>query len=89
MNIETANRIPIPLPDLGAGPETIRVSTWLVDVGEVVEAGERLVDVLIPGVSFSVAAPGGGRLVKIECPTDSHVKSGDVLAWLEPVPATD
>ncbi len=80
--------IPILLPELGAGSETIRVSTWLVDVDESVEIGERLVDVLIPGVSFSVASPAAGRLVKIERPTNSAVLPGDTLAWLEPAPSS-
>jgi pyruvate/2-oxoglutarate dehydrogenase complex dihydrolipoamide acyltransferase (E2) component len=86
---EDSHLIPITLPALGTGEEAIRVSTWLVDVGETVEPGERLVDVLIPGVSFSVASPAGGRLVKIECSTDSGVKPGDILAWLEPASSTD
>jgi pyruvate/2-oxoglutarate dehydrogenase complex dihydrolipoamide acyltransferase (E2) component len=80
---------PIRLPELKTGEEPVRVSTWLVDVGETIEPGERLVDVLIPGVSFSVSSPAGGRLVKIERTTDCHVQPGDILAWLEPVPATD
>jgi pyruvate/2-oxoglutarate dehydrogenase complex dihydrolipoamide acyltransferase (E2) component len=84
-----ANLIPITLPDLGAGTEAIRVSTWLVDVGETVDPGERLVDVLIPGVSFSVAAPTGGRLIAIERTTDCRVQHGEVLAWLEPVSSAD
>lgn len=79
----------IRLPDLSAGEEAIRVSTWLVDVGEAIEPGERLVDVLIPGVSFSVASPAAGRLVKIERMTDSFVRPGDVLGWLEPASSTD
>ena len=80
--------IPIPLPDLGAGEEPIRVSTWLVEEEETVEPGERLVDVLIPGVSFSVSSPFAGRLAKIERPTNSSVQPGDILAWLDPVPVS-
>lgn len=81
--------IPIHLPDLGVGTEPIRVSTWLVDEEESVELGERLVDVLIPGVSFSVSAPSAGRLAKIECPTNCSVHPGDILGWLDPVPSSD
>ena len=80
--------IPILLPDLGTGTETIRISTWLVEVDESVEVGERLVDVLIPGISFSVASPSAGRLNKIERPTNTTVQPGDTLGWLEPVPSS-
>jgi pyruvate/2-oxoglutarate dehydrogenase complex dihydrolipoamide acyltransferase (E2) component len=80
---------PILLPELGAGEEPIRVSTWLVEVEETVESGERLVDVLIPGVSFSVSSPDAGRLVKIERPAESRIKPGDILGWLESIPVSD
>jgi pyruvate/2-oxoglutarate dehydrogenase complex dihydrolipoamide acyltransferase (E2) component len=89
MTKKEVNLIPITLPDLGAGMESVRVSTWLVDVGETVDPGERLVDVLIPGVSFSVASPSAGRLIKIERTTDCRVQQGEVLAWLEPVSFAD
>lgn len=80
---------PIVLPELGAEHEPIRVSTWLVDLDEDVELGERLVDVLIPGVSFSVASPSSGRLAKIDHPSNSLVKAGDVLGWLKPQAASE
>lgn len=84
MNIP-ADWTPIVLPELGAGADAVRVSTWLVDVEETVELGERLVDVLIPGISFSVSAPSAGVLAKIERPSNSRIESGDVLGWLKPV----
>lgn len=80
---------PIVLPELGSGEDPVRVSTWLVDVDETVELGERLVDVLIPGISFSVSAPVAGALAKIERPSNSRVQSGDVLGWLKPTPESD
>lgn len=86
---EGTSLTPIHLPELGTGGERIRVSTWLVDLEESVELGERLVDVLIPGVSFSVTSPIGGRVVKIACPTDSLVSPGDILGWLEPKPGAN
>ena len=88
MNVST-DWTPILLPDLGAGDEPIHVSTWLVDLEEPVELGERLVDVLIPGISFSVASPTAGRLIKIERPSNSLVKAGEVLGWLEPPAAPE
>ncbi|MCA9071408.1 MAG: lipoyl domain-containing protein [Planctomycetaceae bacterium] len=75
----------IVLPELGPGDDPVRVSTWLVELEETVELGERLVDVLIPGISFGVSSPSAGVLAKIERPSSSRVKPGDVLGWLKPV----
>ena len=75
---------PIPLPDLGAGDETVRVSCWLVDPGEVVVAGDRVVEVFIKGITFDVAAPVSGILSGIEKSIDARIVSGDILGWIEP-----
>jgi len=84
-----ADWTPIVLPDLGSEEEPIRVSTWLVELEEPVELGERLVDVLIPGISFSVSSPSAGRLRKIERPSNSQARAADVLGWLEPVSSSE
>ena len=83
--------VPIELPELGAENESVRVSSWLVDVGERVEAGERVVEVLLPGMTFDVAAPSAGVLTRIEKPLEAIVNTGDVLGWIEPeaAPAED
>ena len=75
---------PIELPDLGAGNETVCVSCWLVDPGEVVIAGDRVVEVLIKGITFDVAAPVSGILTKIEKSLDTRIVPGDILGWIAP-----
>jgi pyruvate/2-oxoglutarate dehydrogenase complex dihydrolipoamide acyltransferase (E2) component len=69
-------------PDLGSS-ETVRVSGWLVEVGETVRAGDRLVELLLPGVTYDVPAPATGRLVEVVAATGSHVRPGDVLGVIE------
>ena len=49
----------IVLPDLGASAV---VSLWYVQPGERVFEGDRVVEVLIPGATFDVAAPATGVL---------------------------
>ena len=56
----------IRLPDLGVKNEAIRVSCWLVDIGDDVEAGDRVVEVQISRVTFDVASPGRGIVAAIE-----------------------
>ena len=74
---------PILLPELGAGDEVVRISCWLVDVGDGVETGDRLVEVLMPGIAFDVPAPAAGVLTRMEKSCDAVVVPGDILGWIE------
>jgi pyruvate/2-oxoglutarate dehydrogenase complex dihydrolipoamide acyltransferase (E2) component len=76
-------RSPVILPDLGAGDEELRVSCWLVDLGDAVDAGDRIVEILLDGMTFDVTAEQSGLVTRIERHLDSVVRSGDVLGWIE------
>jgi pyruvate/2-oxoglutarate dehydrogenase complex dihydrolipoamide acyltransferase (E2) component len=67
--------------DLDAGQPV--VSMWLASIGEIVEAGEPVVEVLYPGVTTSVIAPCAGRLVAIQKPIDAQLTAGDTLGLIE------
>jgi pyruvate/2-oxoglutarate dehydrogenase complex dihydrolipoamide acyltransferase (E2) component len=69
-------------PDLGCA-EPVRVSAWLVEVGETVREGDRLVELLLPGVTYDVAAPATGRLVEVRSPLNATVATGNVLGEIE------
>ena len=70
-------------PDLGSA-EPIRVGGWLVEVGETVREGDRLVELLLPGLTFDVAAPATGRMVEVVASANGSVRAGDVLGRIEP-----
>ena len=74
---------PIMLPDLGAGHHQIRVCIWLTQIGEEMTAGDPVVEVLIPGITFDIAAPASGLLRRIDRFENDVVQPGDVLGWLE------
>jgi pyruvate/2-oxoglutarate dehydrogenase complex dihydrolipoamide acyltransferase (E2) component len=76
-------RSPVILPDLGAGDEELRVSCWLVDLGDAIDAGDRIVEILFDGITFDVTAEQSGIVARIERHLDSVVRSGDVLGWIE------
>jgi pyruvate/2-oxoglutarate dehydrogenase complex dihydrolipoamide acyltransferase (E2) component len=76
------NRHPIVVPDLGTNETSLKVSAWLVDVGQSVVSGDPVVEVLIPGITFDISAQQTGELVTIEKPVDSTVVSGDILGWI-------
>lgn len=75
-------RVPLSLPDLGVGDESVRVSGWLVDRGDLVIEGDCVVEVLISGVTFDVEAAQSGRLIAISKSVDATVSCGEVLGWL-------
>lgn len=77
-----AESIAVVAPDLGSA-EPVRVSGWLVDVGETVRAGDRLVELLMPGVTYDVPAPASGRLAELTAATNSAVRPGDLLGRIE------
>jgi len=69
--------------NLGIDQQAVRVSAWLAEVGEHVEPGDRVVELLIRGMTFDLSAPVAGRLVTIEKHLDAAVLPGDVLGWIE------
>lgn len=76
--------VPIILPELGVRDGTVRISCWLVDLGDEVDAGDRVVEVLTPGITCDVSAPVSGVVTRIEKPFETTAKTGDVLGWIEP-----
>ena len=73
--------IPLTAPEVGASD--LRVSMWLIDAGDRAEQGERVVELLSPGMTFDVPMPIAGRITAIERSSGEIVQAGDVLAWIE------
>jgi pyruvate/2-oxoglutarate dehydrogenase complex dihydrolipoamide acyltransferase (E2) component len=78
------SEIPIVLPDLGTGGAAVGVSAWFVEPGDVVEAGERILEVAIPGVTCDVSSPSAGRITRLVPDLDAQLLPGSVVAWLVP-----
>jgi 2-oxoglutarate dehydrogenase E2 component (dihydrolipoamide succinyltransferase) len=76
--------VPVQLPELGTAGEPVRVCCWLVDPGDDVDAGERIVEVLVRGMTFDVAAPVSGTITRVEKSLNAVVATGDVLGWIAP-----
>lgn len=79
--------VPIVLPDVGAQGAALRVSAWFVEPGDSVEAGESVLEVMIPGVTCDVPAPVSGAIARLERQLDALVAPGDIVAWIAPSPA--
>ena len=74
-------RTEIILPELGAAP--VVLSVWFADPGDEVFEGDRLVEVLVGGATFDVAAPATGRLAERRVLPDQPVRPGQVLGVVE------
>ncbi|WP_417385903.1 biotin/lipoyl-containing protein [Gimesia sp.] len=76
---------PILVPSVNSSTQPLKVSLWLTHAGEEVTSGDRVVELLIPGVTFDVEAPCAGRIVSCECQAGAEVTTGMVLGWIEPL----
>lgn len=74
---------PILVPALGCLNQKLTVSVWLVRAGEPVMSGDRVVELLTPGVTFDVEAPCSGTFSAFDCAPGTEVKEGTVLGWIE------
>jgi len=72
------------LPDLGedAGDEA-EVSFWYVEVGDEVEEGQDMVEMVTDKAAFTVPAPASGTVKELRVQEGDKVKVGDVMALLE------
>jgi pyruvate/2-oxoglutarate dehydrogenase complex dihydrolipoamide acyltransferase (E2) component len=71
----------IVLPELGTASAIL--SAWFADSGETVYEGDRLVEVLVHGATFDVAAPATGRLIERRALTNDSLQTGQVLGVVE------
>ena len=79
----SASTIHVALPDLGTGSEPVRVSAWFVEVGDVVDVGDSILEILMPGVTSDVCSPAAGRVSRLLKEIDAQVVPGEVVAWIE------
>lgn len=68
------------VPDLGIDGVPLAVSLWLVQEGDVVQEGDRVVELLAGGITIDLVAPASGRLARQLVEEDEQVAAGTVLA---------
>ncbi len=73
----------IVVPELGESVLEATVRTWLKQPGDRVAAGEALVELETEKVNLEVAATKAGVLARIDSPTGTDVKIGDVLGMID------
>jgi len=73
---------PVLVTDQGTEEAVVRVSCWFVEPGDVVEAGDRIAELMLPGITFDVPSPSAGIVSGIEQSAGAIVHVGDVLGWI-------
>lgn len=79
------SRIPLTIPPDAWKGVPVRLELWLVEVGDVVEKGDPLAELSIPGLVGSLTAPEAGRVVVLLAPTERTWQAGDIVGWMEPL----
>jgi 2-oxoglutarate dehydrogenase E2 component (dihydrolipoamide succinyltransferase)/2-oxoisovalerate dehydrogenase E2 component (dihydrolipoyl transacylase) len=75
------SRVPITLPELGTAEAVFGL--WHVAVGDRVSLGERLAEVLIPGVVVELQAGAAGVLAEATVQTGAKLSAGEALGSIE------
>ena len=75
--------VEIKVPDVGEGVTHVTVTDWLKAVGDRVEAGELVVEVMTDKAAFEVTAPVTGVLVEICVPADTEVAVSTPLGRID------
>lgn len=78
-----ADPVRMVVPQLGNAVDDVTVSGWLVAVGDVVEAGEPVVEVDADKASSELVAPVAGTIAAIHAPDGAVVEVGGLLAEIE------
>jgi pyruvate/2-oxoglutarate dehydrogenase complex dihydrolipoamide acyltransferase (E2) component len=77
-------RAEVKLPELGvASGDSILLSVWLAQEGDIVYQGDRLVEVLVAGATFDVSSPADGKLSEILAYPQEPLHTGQVLALVD------
>ena len=80
MSTTSSQTINVVLPELGESVTEGIVVEWRVAEGDVVEAGQTLLDVTTDKVDVEVPAPGAGRITRIVAAPGETVEVGALLA---------
>src|SRR4051812_33220836 len=73
----------IVVPEVGESIVDARVAKWLKKQGDVVSAGDPLVELETDKIDLEVAAPQGGVLSRIDHSDGADVKVGEVLGVID------
>ena len=70
----------VKVPELGESVVEATIASWLVNVGDAVNAGDMIVELETDKVSLEVEAPVAGVIASLSAAEGDDVSIGDVIA---------
>lgn len=75
-------RIPIHVPE-APSTEPLRLGEWSVEVGDFIEAGDRVAELISSGFTLDLLAPAAGTLRDVLRQPEQLVRGGEILGWID------
>jgi len=82
-------RVALEIPKIGLVMDAVRVTRWLKGVGDLLKAGEPLLEVETEKSLVEIDAAVAGRLAEILVGADQEARVGDPVAWVDVADAPD
>lgn len=80
-------KIEVRLPDLGEDSvQTVTISAWLAEIGQRLNEGDDLLEIVTDKAAFCVPCPRPGALAEVFVREGDEIRVGDVLCVLEVQP---
>lgn len=78
-------KVRVKVPKLGLTIETVKLTEWVKDVGDQVEAGEVIATIEADKSAYEIEAPAAGKIVEqlIEPDEEEEHEIGTVMAVIE------
>jgi pyruvate/2-oxoglutarate dehydrogenase complex dihydrolipoamide acyltransferase (E2) component len=76
-------RYEVKVESLGDGVESAVFATWIKQVGESVEAGEPIAELMTDKVNLEIEAPVAGVLVEQKVEAEENVALGQTIALID------
>ena len=76
-------RVAITVPDFPLADEPLRLGEWSVEIGDEVDAGESLAELICPGLAVDLSSPAAGIIAELARLSEQPVSPGEILGWLE------
>ncbi|MBI1194133.1 MAG: biotin attachment protein [Bacteroidetes bacterium] len=78
--------IRIKLPDISMGITEATIIRWLKTVGDIIQAGEPLVEVETAKSTLEIESPASGRIIEIKAQVGAEIEVGAEIAVIEKIP---
>ena len=80
---DPTSTVPVTVPELGTDGVLVRISACFVEVGDLIDIGEPVLEVVMTGITCDICSPASGRISRLVSSLDAVVSPGDVVALVD------